>query len=84
MFERQKEQYVSLLQTELVGAKVEIESGIKRSVHKELGKVNREVESVQDSFQKLITHMRETQDYSERRIEDNLKAMQTQIDKIAE
>jgi molecular chaperone GrpE (heat shock protein) len=56
--ERQKESYVDLLQNEIMILKNETEASLKKSLSKELLKINSEIQSVHDSFERFCSSIK--------------------------
>ena len=80
--ERQKENFVDLVRQDIATMKEEAESLLKKSLVREVGKVSNEVETMQDTFKRLISQMREGADSGERRIDEALKAVNSRIDHV--
>ena len=84
MFDRQKEQYVELLHSEITIAKGEIESSLKCGVSKELIKINAETDGIQDSFRKYVMQIKEVQEGLEKRSEDCFKSLSFRMESLDE
>ena len=80
--ERQKDQFVELMRGEIAALNDKAEQGLKKSINKEIGKANSEIEGLQESLKRVITQTRETIDSNERRTEDTLKHVNSRIDSI--
>ena len=72
--ERQKDSYIDLLQNEIMILKNETETSLKKSIGKELGKINSEISNIQDSFQRYSAQIKENQDNTERRNEESYRS----------
>eukprot|EP00347_Sterkiella_histriomuscorum_P018573 403345000 len=82
MIERQKESYVDLLSNEIQIIKDETEQSLKKSIGKELQKLNSEISTIEGSFQKYCTQIKDTVDIIDRKYENSFKDIHVRIDLV--